>query len=122
MKTIQPTETLVYYDGVEVFAGQDSIGGHYIGMIIDTIDAVDRYLVTGVSPERLRQFRGGVVDLRTLFLEAPGDEWFITSADGAPGQPLTLEPQPGALRATEFLPEEGFFLADVPGDDFALTD
>ena len=64
MKTIQPTETLVYYDGVEVFAGQDSIGG---GMIIDTIDTVDRYLVTGVSPEPAAI--SGVVDLRTLFLE-----------------------------------------------------
>ena len=120
MRTIQPTETLVYYDGVEVFAGQDSIGGHYIGMIIDTIDAVDRYLVTGVTPERLRQFRGGAVDLRTLFLEAPGDEWFITRADGEPEQLLTLEPQSGALLATGFLPEEGFFLEDVPVDDFAL--
>ena len=120
MKAIQPTETLVYYDGVEVFAGQDSIGGHYIGMIIDTIDIVDRYLVTGVSPERLRQFRSGVVDLRTLFLEAPDGEWFITRADGEPGQSLLLEPQSGALLATEFLPGEGFFLEDVPVDDLVF--
>ena len=120
MRTIQPTETLVYYDGVEVFAGQDSIGGNYIGMIIDTIDTVDRYLVTGVSPERLRQFRSGVVDLRTLFLEAPGDEWFITRADGDPGQSLVLEPQSRSLLATEFLPEEGFFLEDVRVGDLAL--
>ena len=120
MMHIQPTETLVYYDGVEVFAGQDSIGGHYIGMIIDTIDTVDRYLVTGVSPERLRQFRSGVVDLRTLFLEAPDDEWFITMADGDPGQSLVLEPQSAPLLATEFLPEEGFFLEEVPEDDLAL--
>ena len=120
MRHIQPTETLVYYDGVEVFTGQDSIGGHYIGMIIDTIDTVDRYLVTGVAPERLRQFRSGGVDLRTLFLEAPDDEWFVTMADGDPGQSLVLEPQSGPLLATEFLPEEGFFLEDVPVDDLAL--
>ena len=120
MKTIQPTETLVYYDGVEVFAGQDSIGGHYIGMIIDTIDTVDRYLVTGVSPERLRQFRSGVVDLRALFIEAPDGEWFITRADGEPGQSLLLEPQSGDLLATEFLPGEGFFLEDVPVDDLVF--
>ncbi len=114
------TETLVYYDGVEVFAGQDPTGGHYIGMIINTIDEVDRYLVTGVSPERVRQFRSGVVDLRTLFLEAPNDEWFITRADGVPGQPLVLEPQSESLLSTELLPEEGFFLEDVPVDDLAL--
>lgn len=120
MRTIRPTETFVYYDGVEVFAGQDSIGGHYIGMIVDTIDSVDRYLVTGVLPERLRQFRSGVVDLRTLFLEAPDDEWYITRADGDPGQSLVLEPQSGSLLATDYLPAEGFLLEDVLVDDLAL--
>ena len=120
MKTIQPTESLVYYDGVEIFAGQDPIGGHYVGMRIDTTGEVDHYMVTGVSPERLRLFRSGVLDLRTLFLEAPGGEWFITQADGEPGQPLVLEPQSGSLLATDFLPEEGYLLEDVSVDDLAL--
>lgn len=114
MKTIQPTETLVYYDGVEVFAGQDSIGGHYIGMIID---ASGRYLVAGVSPQQLRQFRIGNVDLRTMFLEAPDGEWFVTTSDGEPGEPLVLEPQPTTI---DLLPEEGFCLDNVSVDDFAL--
>ena len=120
MRTIQPTEVLVYYDGVEVFAGQDPIGGHYIGMIVDSEGAVDRYLVTGASPERLRLFRNGILDLRTLFLEAPGGEWFITRADGNPGQPLVLIPQTEPLVATDLLPEEGFVLDDVASDDLAL--
>ena len=120
MKTIQPTETLLYYDGVEVFVGQDPIGGHYVGMIIDAIDPFDRYLVTGVSPERLRQFRSGVLDLRTLFLEAPGGEWYLTRADGQPGEPLTLELQDGPLSNTEFIPEAGFVLDEAPIDDSAL--
>ena len=120
MKTIRPTETLVYYDGVAVFAGQDPIGGNYVGMIIDTIDSADHYLVTGVSPKRLRQFRSGVVDLRTLFLAAPDGEWFIARADGEPGQPLALERQTKWLLETDFLPEEGFLLEDVPVDGLAL--
>ncbi len=114
MKTIQPTETLVYYDGVEVFAGQDSIGGHYIGMVIDESG---RYLVAGVSPEQLRRFRVGNMDLRAMFLEAPNGEWFVTTSDGEPGQPLVLEPQPTEIA---LLPEEGFFLDNVSVDDFAL--
>ena len=122
MKTIYPTETLVYYDGVAVFAGQDYIGGHYIGVIIDTIEAVDRYLVAGVSPDRLRQFRSGTVDLRTLFLEAPDGEWFITYADGGPGQPLVLESQLGPSLPVEFLPDQGFVLEERTTDDTALQE
>lgn len=120
MRTIYPTETLVYHDGVAVFAGQDSIGGNYVGVVIDTIDTIDRYVVTGVSPVRLRQFRSGMVDLRSLLLEAPNGEWFITQADGAPGEPLVLEPQVGLLSDMGFLPEEGFLLEDVAVDDAVL--
>ena len=79
MKKIQPTEILVYYDGVEVFAAQDPIGGNYIGMFVDSDGEFDRYLVTGVTTSRLQMFRSGIVDLKTLFLEAPEDEWFFTS-------------------------------------------
>ena len=120
MKTILPTETLVYYDGVAVFAGEDPIGGHYIGMIIDAVGTDDSYLVAGVSPEMLRQFRSGVIDLRTLFLRTPDEQWYISRADGGPGEPLVLEPQIGSLLATDYLPEEGFVLADAMADDLAL--
>ncbi len=120
MRTIRTTEILVYYDGVEVFAAQDTIGGNYIGMIVNSETGTHRYLVSGVAPERLRLFRNGVLDLRTLFLEAPGDEWFITQADGDLGQPLDLVPQSGSLLSTDLLPEEGFVLVDVVSDDLAL--
>ena len=120
MKTIHPTDVLAYYDGVQVFAGRDAIGGHYIGMLIDTVDDFDRYLVTGTVPERLRQFRSGMLDLRTLLLEAPYGEWYLTFADGEYGDPLTLHPQNGNLEQTDFLPESGFLLDDTPIDDLAL--
>ena len=120
MKTITSTEVLVYYDGVDVFVGHDPIGGHYIGMIVDKAGGIDHYLVAGVSPDQLRRFRSGALDLRTLLLEAPGGEWFLTQADGEPGQPFVLQPQSGSLLATNLLPDEGFFLDDVPVNELAL--
>ena len=121
MKTIQSTGILVYYDGVQVFEGRDPIGGHYIGMVLERTPAYDRYLVTGVRPERLRQFRSSTVDLRTLFLEAPGGEWFLTLTNGDPGESLALEPQSGSLKETGFLPLDGYTLDDTPIDDLALS-
>ncbi len=119
MKTIYPTEILDYYDGIQLFAGRDKIGGHYIGSMVDTVSGVDRYLVTGAAPERLRQFRSGMLDLRTLLLEAPYGEWYLTLADGEYGDPLALQPQDGPLDQTDFLPEAGFLLDDTPIDDLA---
>ena len=111
MKTIKLTEILDYYDGIEVFAAQDIGGSPYIALAIDSVDGLERYVVTGAVPERLQQFRSGVLDLRTLLLEAPGGEWYITVADGTIDDPLALEPQGGLLaEREEFLPEPGFVL------------
>lgn len=117
MKTIKLTEILDYYDGIEVFAARDAIGGHYIALAIDTVGGYGRYVVTGAVPEGLQQFRAGVLDLRTLLLEATGGEWYITVADGAIDDPLALEPQAGPLaEREEFLPEPGFILDSFPED------
>ena len=110
MKTIRPTEVLAYYDGVEVFVGQDSIGGHYLGSFIDASGDADRYLVVGARPERLREHRAGALDLRSFLLESPGGEWYTTLAWGEAGESLVLEPQDGSLEATDFLPDDGFLL------------
>lgn len=111
MKTIKLTEVLDYYDGIEVFAAQDIGGSPYIALAIDPVDGLGRYVVTGAVPERLQQFRSGGLDLRTLLLEAPGGEWYITVADGTIDDPLALEPQGGLLaEREEFLPEPGFVL------------
>ncbi len=116
MRTIRPVEILDYYDGIEIFAGRDAIGGHYIALVVDAMPQYDRYVVVGVAPERLRQFRAGVVDLRPLLLEAPDGEWYITNADVAYGEPLTLQPQSGPI-PEKFLPEAGFFLEEEPVQD-----
>ena len=113
MRPISQIRTLVYYDGVQVFEGRDSIGGHHIGVLIDDSGVADRYLVAGVDPERLRRFRAGAIDLRTLFLEAGPGEWLLADiADGfqAPLTPFRPE-DPNACRV--LLPEEGFVLHRV---------
>jgi hypothetical protein len=50
------TVTLFYYDGPQVFEAGDSIGGHYLALMVEPLDGQERYLVVGVVPERLRQF------------------------------------------------------------------
>ena len=122
MRPISQIRTLVYYDGVQVFEGRDSIGGHHVGVLIDDSGVADRYLVAGVDPERLRQFRAGAIDLRTVFLEAGAGEWRLADVgDGfrAPVTPIRPE-DPGGCRA--LLPDEGFVLHDGSVDDEALRE
>ena len=123
MKAIKLTNVLLYYDGVQVFEGRDAIGGHYVGVGIGPGISTNRYMVTGAAPERLRQFRGGRLDLRTLLLEAPEGEWFITVDQEGGDSSLYLEPQPVPVAECDCLPGPNFILEDGPEglvDDLAL--
>ena len=122
MKTIRHTATLFYYDGPQVFEARDAIGGHYVAVMVEPQGEQDRYLVAGVAPERLRQFRSGTLDLRSLLVEARGQEWYLAmTADGL-DQPLVLVPQQTLLMESGLLPDEGFVLHDRPAEDLALKE
>ena len=118
MKTERPcTNTLVYYDGVQVFAGQDDVGDHYVGAMIDTVGDADQYLVVAVSPDTLNRFYAGDLDLRTLLLESSVDGWYTALVDDDFDRPVSLEPQQGPLLEMAHLPEAGFRLGKTPADD-----
>ena len=110
MKTIKHTKTLVYHDGVQVFAGQDADGGNYIGAMIDTVGDADRYLVVGTAPDPLRRFYADEVDLRTLLLDSSADGWYTALVDDDFELPVSLEPQSGSLLKMDYLPETGVHL------------
>lgn len=114
MKPVRHTDTLVHYDGVQVFEGRDSAGGRYVGVMVDGGDGADRYLVTGVASERLRRFRSGALDLRSMLLEAGRDGWYFADVSDDFQVPLRLMPQDGSLEGRDFLPDEGFVLPDGP--------
>ena len=78
----------------------------------------NRYVAVRVAPERLRQFRTGTVDLRTLLPNPPDDEWYVTDADIPYGKPLTLQPQKGPI-PEQFLPLADYTLDDGPPEDSA---
>ena len=121
MKTIKHTNTLVYYDGVQVFVGQDANGVRYVGAMIDSPGDADRYLVVAVPQAGLRRFYAGELDLRTLLLESAADGWHTALVDDDFERPVPLEPQPGRLLDMDYLPEAGFHLGKAPADALAIA-
>ena len=70
IKAIRYTAMLDYCDGPLLFEALDATGGQYLAMLVETDDKRDMYAVIDLAPERLRQFRTGSVDLRTVLVEA----------------------------------------------------
>ena len=117
MTTIKHTKTLVYYDGVQVFAGRDAGGDNHVGAMIDTVGDADRYLVVATTKESLARLYAGDVDLRTLLLEASAGGWYIALVDDDFQLPVFIEPQSGSLLETDYLPEAGVHLSKAYMDD-----
>ena len=132
MKRIFHYRTLFYYDGHQVFEARDAIGGHYIAVLAGSElpgadkepvrEPVDRYLVTGVTPERLRQFRSGDLDLRSLLVESDRDERYLASADAGIDQALHIEKLNISLMTPGLLPDPGFLLHNRPAHDRVLQE
>ena len=116
MKTVTHVSTLFYYDGPQVFEARDADGIPYIGVMIPPSDtSQERYLAVAVTLSRLRKFRDGRLDLRSLVLESARDGWYLATEGPNPGGPLDIEAQstPLAEEGT-LLPAKGFFLPSAP--------
>ena len=123
MKQIRCTSTLFYYDGPQVLEARDGIGGHYVAVLAPAGGgAAERYLVAGVAPERLRQFRSGELDLRSLLLGSEAEARYLATAESSLDRPLLVDRLSGPLVDSELLPDAGFFLHDGPADDFVLRE
>lgn len=122
MKTIRHFSTLFYYDGPQIFEARDVIGGHYLAVLVGPDEGQDRYLVVGVAPEKLRQFRSGIMDLTTLLVQGGEQEWYLAAAKGGLDEPLQIVTQPGRLKESGLLPDVGFVLHDGPVAEVALQE
>ena len=122
MKMIRHTGTLFYYDGPQIFEARDGIGGHYVAIMGPPNGSADRYLVVGVDPERLRLFRSGVLDLRTLLLNSDEQERYLATAEDGFEQPLVLDSLRTPLPESGFLPDSAFILHEWPADDLVLQE
>ena len=122
MKKIRHTKTLFYYDGPQVFEAHDAIGGHYVAIIVESDNLNERYLVAGVPPERLREFRSGALDLRSLLIQSDEEERYLATVDTDLDHPLVLNNLSTTLMDSGFLPDAGFVLHDRSSDDSVLRE
>ena len=122
MTTIKHNRTLVYCEGVQVFAGQDAKGDHYVGTMIDTVGDSDRYLLVATAADSLARLYAGDVDLRTLLLEASAGGWYTALVDDDFQLPVFIESQSGSLLEMDYLPEVGFHLSKAYVEDLVPPD
>ena len=113
MRTIRITSTLLYCDGPILCDALDPIGGHYLVMSVSDDDLGERFVVAGIEPRKLRNFKNGKSDLLSTFTDRVIEEWYIGRSSTVNENELDLTGQEVSLAGSGLLPKPGFYLRPV---------
>ena len=106
-RLIQHKETLIYYDGAQLFLAHDQFSTPYLCLLVEQDDQSDKFLCVPISQARLEMFYQGRIDLRTIYEAPESHELFYVQIGNEEGETFQLLPL-GEVPA-EWLPEPNFF-------------
>lgn len=108
MFQLKTLEVLVFYDVPQVFTARDDFGTKYLCMLY-SYDAEEcyKYLAVKITENRLGLFKGGIIDLLSIYNkpEAPG--FFDVSVYANEG--IMATEIDSAMITQDMLPEPGFY-------------
>ena len=117
-KVIQHRETLVYYDGPELFLASDQADRYYLCLLVECTDAYERFLCAPISSRRLADFYAGNLDLRTIYETPERGGLFYADVNSQTDQAIPLSPIRSQEIPESWLPEAGYFFEkDSIADD-----
>ncbi|HQK77032.1 MAG TPA: hypothetical protein PKZ25_12620, partial [Candidatus Hydrogenedentes bacterium] len=109
MHVLRHVETLVYYDGVQLFLASDQLDLPHLCLLVEQRAPLEEYLCIPVSQRRLNDFLSGRVDLLTLIKSAKIDELLIGDVTAGQLAEFRVRALPSKSVRSEWLPEPGFF-------------
>lgn len=106
-RLIQHKETLIYYDGPQLFSAYDQFRTPYLCLLVEQDDDADQFLCVPISPTRLELFYQGRIDLRTIYDAPESAELFYVQIGNEERETYPLFSL--AEVSTEWLPDSNFF-------------
>lgn len=113
---LQLLETYVYYDQPCLFSCKNQENQLFVAVWVDTILSQDLWLYAPVSLERLRSFRKGDVDVRSVFNNAEESYVWVVSIPHADA-PARVAKTPCNELIEDYLPERAIKIevdSDLP--------
>lgn len=110
MRTLSHFETLVYYDGPELFIAHDQLDVLYVCLLVEKADGPEKLICIPVSKGRLNDFASGKVDLRSIIETPETGEQFVGIVTNGDFQRIPIVHIPANDVPAEWLPESGFFI------------
>lgn len=121
-RVLKHHETLIYYDGPELFVGTDQVGCLYLCLLVETGATVQKYFCAVISSEHLEAFRAGEIDLRSIFVSPETDERFMVAIGASSEDGAIIEPVVAEGVWENWLPDSGFFMSPRPSANREITE
>lgn len=110
MRKLSYRDSLVFYDGLQVFIAEDQFGTKYVCTLIEQTEAFDKYLCSPVSNSRLTSLLEGSLELRLIYVDPESDEMLVIESQDGELQGLPARTLTRQQILPDWLPQSGFFL------------
>jgi hypothetical protein len=111
-RLISSIQVEFFYDVPLIFSASDKIGRFYICELIDQNENTLKYICLPISHRRLKDFRLGQIDLRSIFVEPEMKEFYECSIENFESKEFEISLLPSKELPETYLPDGGFYLAD----------
>ena len=122
MYKLRHSETLVFYDGPELFVAYDQLDTAYVCLLVDLKDEIDKYICVPVSKGRLANLLSGEMDLRQVLESSETGEAYEGRVIQGNLEHFDVRPLSGGDIPEAWLPEEGFFIEGWPVSDTRVVE
>jgi hypothetical protein len=109
-RILEHIETLVYYDGLQLFVAQDQLHLRYLCLLVDRKDNFDSYLCVPISGGRLGDLLSGNLDVRSAIETPETDEMYIGEASDDQYKQMEVSSISKDDIDSTWLPDPGFLL------------
>jgi len=122
MRVLDHLETLLYYDGPQLFVAADQLGTKYLCALVEETDAASKYLCLPASNSRLESVASGNLDVREAYDTPEVSEQYViecTSDDLVELEAAEIQPQDVPQ---SWLPDPGLYVARARAPDIEIVE
>ena len=114
MRVLAHFETLVYYDGPQLFIAHDQFGVRYVCLLVEQTEVYDKYLCVPVTSRNLQSLRSNERDLRDILQNPETGETFQAEVSGGHLESIEIQPIEIQRIPLSWFPEPGFVIHETP--------
>jgi hypothetical protein len=108
-KKINYKDILIYFDGPQLFVGEDQVNTNYLCLLVAQYKEKDKFLCVPISKEKLKSFKLGEIDLKNLYSSPPTEELYLIETESIMNECIEMRKIELQDVPESWFPGEGFF-------------